>query len=45
VRSRLDFDFDKKQLVTMCHDNGLLVMKFADGTWPFTESVRTTSRD
>lgn len=41
--SRLDFDFAKKQLTTMCQDNGLLVMKFAPQTWPFTES--TASRD
>ena len=43
--SRLDFDFDKKQLVTMCQDNGLMVMQFADGTWPFKESTRSTSHN
>lgn len=36
--SRLDWDFEKKHLVTMCQDNGLLVLKFADGTWPFPSS-------
>ena len=36
--SRLDFDFAKKQLVTMCQDNGLVVLKFAPGTWPFGQS-------
>lgn len=41
--SRLDFDFAKKQLTTMCQDNGVLVMKFAPQTWPFAES--TASRD
>jgi hypothetical protein len=41
--SRLDFDFAKKQLVTMCQDNGLLILKFAAGTWPFRES--TPSRE
>ena len=43
--SRLDFDFEKKQLVTMCQDNGLLVMQFADRTWPFRESTRSTSHN
>lgn len=37
--SRLDFDFEDKTLTTMCQDNGLMVMKFRDGTWPFPESV------
>jgi hypothetical protein len=41
--ARLDFDFAKKQLVTMCQDNGLLVLQFAPSTWPFTTS--TASRD
>ena len=41
--SRLDFDFANKQLITMCQDNGLLVMKFAPNTWPFAES--TASRN
>ena len=26
--SRLDFDFENKQLITMCQDNGLLVLQF-----------------
>lgn len=43
--SRLDFDFDKKQLITMCQDNGLIVMQFADGTWPFKESSRSTAHN
>ena len=43
--SRLDFDFAKKQLITMCHDNGLLVMQFADGTWPFPQSTASTSHN
>lgn len=41
--SRLDFDFAKKQLITMCQDNGVLVMRFAPNTWPFADS--TASRD
>ena len=41
--SRLDFDIAKKQLVTMCQDNGLVVLKFGPGTWPFPQS--TPSRD
>lgn len=30
--SRLYFDFAKKQLVTMCQDNGVLVLRFAPNT-------------
>ena len=41
--SRLDFDFAKKQLITMCQDNGLVVMQFADGTWPFAQSTPSTA--
>ena len=37
--SRLDFDFAKKQLSTMCQDNGVLTLKFAPGTWPFAQST------
>jgi hypothetical protein len=37
--SRLDWDFQKKQLITMCQDNGLLVLKFGPGTWPFAQST------
>lgn len=33
--SRLDFDREKGLLTTMCQDNGLLVMKFKNGVWPF----------
>jgi hypothetical protein len=33
--ARLDFDKEKGLLTTMCHDNGLLVMKFKNGVWPF----------
>ncbi len=43
--SRLDFDFDKKQLTTMCQNNGLLIMQFADGTWPFPQSTRSTAHN
>jgi hypothetical protein len=41
--SRVDFDFKNKELVTMCQDNGLLVLKL-DGanTWPFPESTQAT---
>ena len=42
--SRLDFDFDKKQLTTMCQDNGLVILQFAPGTWPFTESTASKSQ-
>jgi hypothetical protein len=37
--SRIDFDFDRKQLVTMCQDNGLVVLQFGAGTWPFPQST------
>ena len=42
--SRLDFDFAKKQLVTMCQDNGVLVLKFHQGTWPFPQSTPSRSQ-
>jgi hypothetical protein len=38
--SRLDFDFDNHRLVTACQDNGVLVMNFKNGVWPFPESTR-----
>jgi hypothetical protein len=41
--SRLDFDHAKKRLTTMCQDNGMLVLQFGPGTWPFPQS--TPSRD
>ena len=41
--SRLDFDFARKQLITMCQDNGLMIMQFEPNTWPFAES--TASRN
>lgn len=40
--SRLDFDKETGTLTTMCQDNGLLVMKFKNGVWPFPESVAST---
>jgi hypothetical protein len=36
------FDFENKTLTTTCQDNGLLVLKFADNTWPFPESTPST---
>jgi hypothetical protein len=41
--SRLDFDFARKQLITMCQDNGLVILQFAPNTWPFSQS--TASRN
>jgi hypothetical protein len=43
--SRLDFDFAKKQLVTMCQDNGLVVLQFEGSTWPFSTSTASTSQN
>jgi hypothetical protein len=43
--SRLDFDFEGRQLITMCQDNGLLVLQFADGTWPFPQSTPSASNN
>ncbi|MCY1206863.1 hypothetical protein D9M68_120930 [compost metagenome] len=40
--SRSDFDFDRRMLTTMCQDNGLIVLQFAEGTWPFPESTPST---
>jgi hypothetical protein len=42
--SRLDFDFAKKQLITMCQDNGLLILQFAPNTWPFSQSTASRSQ-
>ena len=44
--SRLDFDFAKKQLITMCQDNGLVVLQFnGDNTWPFSSSTTSLSQN
>ena len=43
--SRLDFDFTKKQLITMCQDNGLVILQFAQNTWPFSQSTASTSQN
>jgi len=40
--SRLDFDKARGLLTTMCQDNGLLVMKFRNGVWPFPETMDST---
>lgn len=31
-------NFSRRQLTTMCHDNGLLIMQFAPNSWPFANS-------
>jgi len=33
------FDFDKGLLITSCQDNGVIVLRFAKGTWPLPEST------
>lgn len=43
--SRSDFDFSKKQLITMCQDNGLVVLQFAPNTWPFVETTASSSQN
>ena len=44
--SRLDFDFAKKQLITMCQDNGLVVLQFnGANTWPFSSSTASLSQN
>ena len=43
--SRLDFDYAKKQLITMCQDNGLLVLQFANGTWPFSQTTASRNQN
>ncbi|HEM7807851.1 hypothetical protein KTE69_18205 [Burkholderia multivorans] len=40
--SRLDFDFDRHLLTTACQDNGMLVLSFENGSWPFPESTKAT---
>lgn len=37
--SRLDFDFAKSRITTMCQDNGLIILQFAPNTWPFQQST------
>ena len=37
--SRLDWDFQRRQLITMCQDNGLVILQFAPSTWPFSQST------
>jgi len=39
--SGLDFDKARGLLTTMCQDNGLLVMKFKNGVWPFPETTES----
>jgi hypothetical protein len=38
------FDFKRGLLITACQDNGLLVMKFATGAWPFAESTASAEQ-
>lgn len=37
--SRIDFDFEREQLVTTCQNSGMHVLQFAENTWPFQEST------
>ncbi len=43
--SRLDFDFRRKQLITMCQDTGAMVLKFGRNTWPFDDSTPSTNQN
>jgi hypothetical protein len=43
--SRLDFDFERKTLTTMCQDNGLIVLRFTNNSWPFAESRASTDQN
>jgi LVIVD repeat len=43
--SRLDFDFKRRQLITMCQDTGAMVLKFARGTWPFEDSTPSVNQN
>jgi hypothetical protein len=43
--SRLDFDYAKGLLTTMCHDSGALVLRFGQGVWPFAESTPSTEQN
>ena len=44
--AQLEFDRNHRTLTTTCQDNGLLVLRFANGSWPFEErdDVTTASR-
>ena len=37
--SRIDFDFERKELITMCQHTGVLVMQFENNVWPMQEST------
>ena len=37
--SRIDFDFERKELITMCQHMGVLVMQFENQVWPMHEST------
>ena len=43
--SRLDFDFKRKQLITMCQDTGAMVLKFGHHTWPFEDSTPSNNQN
>jgi hypothetical protein len=37
--SRIDFDFERKELITMCQHTGVIVMRFENNVWPMREST------
>jgi hypothetical protein len=43
--SRMDFDYARKTLTTMCQDNGLLMLRFTNNSWPFSESTASTDQN
>jgi hypothetical protein len=43
--SRLDFDRDRGLITTMCQDNGLMVMRFKNGVWPFSTTVASVNQN
>lgn len=43
--SRLDFDKERGLLTTMCQDNGLLVLRFKNGVWPFSTTLASTNQN
>jgi hypothetical protein len=42
--SRIDFDFERHMLTTMCQDNGLLLLSFEAAVWPMPESTPATNQ-
>jgi hypothetical protein len=43
--ARIDFDFQQKQLITLCQDNGVLIMQFENNVWPMPQSTPSNEQN